>query len=358
MAIIITGGLGFIGSHTALALAAQNQEIIILDNCINSSPKTHKLLEQLKTTTAKISHYNVDITNYQALIEIAIKIRFIINNPITAIIHFAALKAVGESNEKPLDYYHNNITGLINMVRFAKLLSCPNFIFSSSATVYPHNAPLPCVEDGNHAQQTDRRYSTIITAAHPYGNTKLIGEQILNDVAAADKTLNIIILRYFNPVGNHESGLLGEDFINARPNNLFPAILSAMYNNTTIKVFGTDYNTPDGSAIRDFIHVSDVADAHVVAMNWLKTNPGIHCFNVGSGHGYSVLSVINNFIKHGAPLKYECTERRQGDAEQVYADTTRATNILEWTPKYTLDDMVKHTLIYYNKVRSTAEIKN
>lgn len=268
------------------------------------------------------------------------------------IIHFAAFKNVGESTRKPFDYYYNNLVGFLNILRYAKESGCRNFIFSSSATVYSHEATLPYREiDG--AGALDDRYGTIRTAPHPYGNTKVICEQILHDMVAVPggkaASWNVVILRYFNPVGSHSSGLIGDSFKKGRANNLFPAILGAVAANEELAVFGSDYaGTVDGTPARDYIHVIDLAAAHVSVLSCEPTANGRpRCYNVGLGHAYTVKEVLDEFARQGLPVRFRMAERRRGDAEASFCDNAAILADIEWRPKYGLSDMVRDTIRFF-----------
>lgn len=344
MHFLVTGGLGYIGSHTVIQLCKAKHIVSIIDDCRNSSEQTINTLHNI--TGQQIKLYKTDISNKAELFEIIKSME----QP-DYIIHFAALKNVGESTEIPLEYYKNNICGLLNILEFAKEIECPNFIFSSSCTVYPHNAPLPLTEHIK-AEASNKSYNTIVTGNSPYGTTKLMCEQILHDITTADSFWNIIILRYFNPVGNHSSGLVGDSFKLKRNMNLFTAILNNKYINKSVQIFGNTYPTNDGTAIRDYIHVVDVADAHIIAAEWSKYRKGLEVFNIGTGKGYSVLEIINKFNERGFNINYQIVEKRKGDIAEVYADCTKAKNILKWHPKYFLDNMVQDGINYYNKITS------
>lgn len=337
MRFIVTGGLGYIGAHTVIQLYKAGHSAIILDDCRNSNIET---LHKLETIVQKpIPFLHIDITNKTVLLETKLpKTDFII--------HFAALKNVGDSVEQPFDYYQNNLTGLLNMLALAKELNCPNFIFSSSCTVYPHDAVRPLTEKVK-AAASNQQYDTVVTGSSPYGTTKLMCEQILHDIAAADPFWNITILRYFNPVGNHESHLIGDDFIKVKKGmNLFTAILNKAANKESVKIFGNQYPTVDGTCIRDYIHVLDVADAHIAAAE-SKNKTGLDIFNIGTGQGYSVLQIINKFNHCGLEIQFDIVGARKGDIAEVWADCTKAKNILNWEPKYSLDNMVQDTILYY-----------
>lgn len=336
MRFIVTGGLGYIGAHTVIQLYKAGHTAIILDDCRNSSVET---LHNLETIVQQpIPFLNIDITNKTALLETRLpKADFII--------HFAALKNVGESTEFPFEYYENNLKGLLNMLALAKKINCPNFIFSSSCTVYPHNAPRPLTEEVK-AAASNQEFETVITGMSPYGTTKLMCEQILHDISKADQFWNITILRYFNPVGNHPSQLIGDNIFKTKKSmNLFTAILNRVVNKEPADIYGHTYETRDGTCVRDYIHVLDVANAHILAAEHSKK--GLEVFNIGTGQGYSVLEIVNKFNELGLKVEHRFLEARNGDVAEVWADCTKAKNILKWYPKYSLDDMVQDTVQYY-----------
>ena len=277
MAVLISGGMGYIGSHTAVELLNGGYEVVIADNLCNSKEIVKERIEKITGKTTKF--YNVDLTQEEETEKI-----FKENN-IDSVIHFAALKAVGESVEKPLEYYYNNLTSALVMLKVMKKYNCKNFVFSSSATVYGDAKIVPITEESP------------LSATNPYGQTKLMIEDMLRDICHADKTLNVALLRYFNPVGAHKSGTIGED-PNGIPNNLMPYITKvAVGQLEKLRVFGNDYPTHDGTGVRDYIHVVDLADGHVKALKKLETNPGLVTYNLGTGKGYSVLDVVNAFSK-------------------------------------------------------------
>lgn len=339
MRFIITGGLGYIGAHTVVQLYKAGHTAVILDDCRNSNEKT---LESLKSILGvSPTYYKVDISNRSELSVCYLE------KEIDFIIHFAALKNVGESVEKPFEYYDNNLSCLLNMLSLAKEINCPNFIFSSSCTVYPHDAPRPLTERIK-AKASNESYQTIVTGMSPYGTSKLMCEQILHDIAAADDFWNITILRYFNPVGNHHSQLIGDDFTKTKKSmNLFTAILNKLLNKLPLEIYGNDHPTSDGTCVRDYIHVLDVADAHILAAENSQNKKGIDVFNLGLGRGYSVLEIVNKFNEWGLKLDYKFLEARKGDVASIWADSTKAKNILKWDPKYSLDDMVQSTVLYF-----------
>ena len=342
MRFIVTGGLGYIGAHTVIQLYKAGHTAIIIDDCRNSKIETLGNLEII--VKQPIPFANIDITDKTALLGIKL--------PKTDyIIHFAALKNVGESTEKPFEYYENNLTGLLNMLALAKKLDCPNFIFSSSCTVYPHTAQQPLTEEIR-AEASNRSFKTIVTGQSPYGTSKLMCEQILHDMSAADPFWNFTLLRYFNPVGNHSSHLIGDDFIATKKSmNLFTAIMNSKVHNRAIKIFGDTYKTRDGTCVRDYIHVIDIANAHIKAAE--SRRQGLEVFNLGTGQGYSVCEIVNKFNDLGFEIEYEIVEARKGDIAEVYADCMKAKNILKWQPTYFLDDMVKDTVEYFQYQTNT-----
>ena len=322
MAILVTGGAGYIGSHTTVELLAAGHEVIILDDFSNSSPK---VLDRLKTITGKnIAFYEGSILNKPFLNKI-----FKENN-IEAVIHFAAFKAVGESVKEPLKYYHNNITGTISLLEVMTENKVKNIVFSSSATVYGMNNISPLTED------------MPTSATNPYGYTKVMMEQILNDVAFADKEWSVTNLRYFNPIGAHESGLIGEA-PNGVPNNIMPYITQvAVGKLQELSIFGDDYDTPDGTGVRDYIHVVDLAKGHVLALKDNLATTGSHVYNLGAGKGYSVLDLVKTFEKeNGVTIPYTIKPRRAGDIATCYANSNKAKEVLGWTAQKTLADMVR-----------------
>ena len=322
MAILVTGGAGYIGSHTTVELLTAGHEVIILDDFSNSSPK---VLDRLKTITGKnIAFYEGSILNKPFLNKI-----FKENN-IEAVIHFAAFKAVGESVKEPLKYYHNNITGTISLLEVMTENKVKNIVFSSSATVYGMNNISPLTED------------MPTSATNPYGYTKVMMEQILNDVAFADKEWSVTNLRYFNPIGAHESGLIGEA-PNGVPNNIMPYITQvAVGKLQELSIFGDDYDTPDGTGVRDYIHVIDLAKGHVLALKDNLATTGSHVYNLGAGKGYSVLDLVKTFEKeNGVTIPYTIKPRRAGDIATCYANSNKAKEVLGWTAQKTLADMVR-----------------
>ena len=320
MAILVTGGAGFIGSHTCVELLNAGYDVVIADNLYNASEKA---VDRVKQITGKdLKFYKADIRDKEAMNEIFEK------EEIESVIHFAGLKAVGESVVKPLEYYENNIAGTLVLCDVMRNHGVKNIVFSSSATVYGSPKSVPIREE----------FPLHVT--NPYGRTKLILEEVLTDVHTADPAFNVILLRYFNPIGAHRSGRIGEN-PKGIPNNLLPYITQvAIGKLPKINVFGDDYDTPDGTGVRDYIHVVDLAKGHVKAIEKLKENPGVEIYNLGTGIGYSVLDIIHNFEKAcGRKLPYEVTARRPGDIAECYADCSKAKKELGWEAQYTLKDM-------------------
>lgn len=329
MAVLLPGGAGYIGSHTAVELLNSGKEIVIIDNFSNSKPE---VLEKIKTITGKdFKFYEMDYRNTSDLEKVFSE------NEIEAVINFAGYKAVGESVQKPLEYYDNNIGGCIAVLETMKKFGCKKFIFSSSATVYGDPEVIPITEECKTGGTTN-----------PYGTTKLFIEQILKDLYASDNTMDICILRYFNPVGAHSSGLIGEE-PQGIPNNLMPYVVRVAAGILPeLSVFGNDYPTPDGTGVRDYIHVVDLAKGHVKALEKLdKENEGLYIYNLGTGTGYSVLDMVNAFEKStGKEVKYKIAPRRAGDIATCYADPKKAETELGWTAEKTLDDMCKDSWNY------------
>ncbi len=325
--ILITGGAGYIGSHTVVALIQAGYSVVIIDDLSNAQPEVLSGIEQITGTRPELATF--DLCDPAALG------KFFKNHPsISAVIHFAASKAVGESVANPLKYYRNNLYSLINLLLQMKEHGIPNLIFSSSCTVYGQPDQLPVTEA-----------TPVKPAESPYGNTKQIAEEIIYDTVAAEEALRAISLRYFNPVGAHASGLLGE-LPTGPPANLVPFITqTAAGIREKLRVFGDDYNTDDGSCVRDYIHVVDLAQAHLAALQRLlegKNDERYECFNVGTGEGQSVLAVIKAFERvNGVTLNYEIAPRRPGDIEQIYADTTLANQALGWRAERSLEEMMR-----------------
>ncbi len=320
--ILLTGGAGYIGSHVALRLMEEGCEIVIADNLSNSDKSVLGRIE--KISGKKPLFYKTDMLNVKGLEKIFSSHSF------DAIIHLAGKKAVGESVSLPLDYYQNNVTGTLNLLECCKRHKVYNFVFSSSATVYGASKEMPVDENSP------------LGCTNPYGWTKLTIERILQDLYASDNNFNIALLRYFNPVGAHESGLIGES-PNDIPNNLTPYVLKVASGLLPdVKVFGNDYDTPDGTGVRDYIHIADLAAGHAAALNKLKTKCGLVVYNLGRGKGHSVLEVISAFEKAcGHKIPYVFAPRRAGDVATVYADCKKAKKELNWTAELTLGDMAR-----------------
>lgn len=321
MKILVTGGAGYIGSHTCVELLNEGYEVAIVDNLYNSNMKA---VDRIKEITGKTpSFYEVDIRDEEGL-----KAVFEKEKP-EAVIHFAGLKAVGESVEKPMEYYENNIAGTLTLTKVMRENNCKNIIFSSSATVYGDPAFIPITE------QCPKGICT-----NPYGWTKHMLEQILTDIQNADKEWNVILLRYFNPIGAHKSGLIGED-PKGIPNNLVPFVAQvAIGKHDAVRVFGNDYDTPDGTGVRDYIHVVDLALGHVKAIKKLAENIGVKVYNLGTGNGYSVLDVVKAFSKAcGRELPVNILPRRAGDIATCYSDATLAKEELGWEAQYDIEEM-------------------
>lgn len=321
MAILVTGGAGYIGSHTCVELLEAGYEVVVLDNLCNSSEKS---LERVKQITGKdVVFYKGDILDREILKKIFQE------QEIEGCIHFAGLKAVGESVAKPWEYYNNNITGTLTLVDEMRRAGCKNIIFSSSATVYGDPAQIPITEECPKG-----------TCTNPYGWSKSMLEQILSDMQKADPQWNVILLRYFNPIGAHKSGLIGEN-PNGIPNNLMPYITQvAVGKLKELGVFGDDYDTPDGTGVRDYIHVVDLAVGHVKALKKIKENVGLGIYNLGTGTGYSVLDIVKNFEEAtGVKIPYVIKDRRPGDIATCYSDAAKAKRELGWEAQYGIREM-------------------
>lgn len=319
--ILVTGGAGYIGSHTVLQLLEQGYEVVVVDNLSNSSRESLKRVESI--TGKGASFYAIDILDVDALRQV------FATHPFDAVIHFAGLKAVGESVQHPLTYYHNNVVGTLRLVQVMTEFEVNDIVFSSSATVYGDPNALPIHEDMPTGATTN-----------PYGTSKHMVERILADHQAACQQWNVVILRYFNPVGAHPSGLIGED-PNGIPNNLMPFISqTAMGKRDKLRVFGNDYDTTDGTGVRDYIHVVDLAAGHLKSLERLEQKQGYEVFNLGTGVGYSVLDMVKAFeAASQQQVPYEIVERRPGDIAACYADPTLARDVLGWEAKLNLDDM-------------------
>lgn len=318
--ILVTGGAGFIGSHTCVEFLESGYEVVVLDNLSNSKEESLRRVEQI--TGKKVTFYKADMRDAAAMKQIFAE------NEIDAVVHFAGLKAVGESVEKPLEYYENNLNGTFVLLAAMREAGCKRFVFSSSATVYGMHNPVPYVED------------MPTSATNPYGYTKVMIEQILHDCCNADPEFSVVALRYFNPIGAHKSGLIGED-PNGIPNNLLPYIGQvAVGKREQLSVFGNDYDTPDGTGVRDYIHVVDLAKGHVCAIEYAAGHKGFMPINLGTGNGISVLEMVEAYGKAcGFPIKYRIAPRRAGDIATSYADASRAKELLGWEAHETLETM-------------------
>lgn len=321
MSVLVTGGAGYIGSHTLVELINCGYEVVVLDNLVNSNKKS---LERVKKITGKdVKFYQVDLCDADATDKV-----FVENPEIDSVIHFAGLKAVGESVAKPIEYYYNNIAGTLNLCASMKKHGVKKIVFSSSATVYGMPKSVPIKEDFP------------LSTTNPYGETKLMIERILKDICVSDPELSVAILRYFNPIGAHKSGLIGED-PNGIPNNLLPYIAQVGIGKLkALSVFGNDYPTHDGTGVRDYIHVVDLAKAHIKALMFTDKNTGIDYFNIGTGVGYSVLDIVKAYEKaSGLKIAYNIVERRPGDIAECYADPSKAKNVLGWEAEYGIETM-------------------
>ena len=318
--ILVTGGMGYIGSHTVVELLNLNYEVVVVDNLSNSSILVKDRIK--KITNKDFKFYNVDVTDKESLKKVFEE------NKIDSIIHFAAFKAVGESVEKPLEYYENNLVGALVVFELMKEFNVNNFVFSSSATVYGKPKSCPIKEDFS------------LSTTNPYGATKLMIEDIMRDLSKADKNLNLVILRYFNPIGAHESGLIGEEPKGIQ-NNLLPYITKvAVGQLNELSVFGDDYDTKDGTGVRDYIHVVDLAKGHVASIKKLEENPGLLTYNLGTGEGYSVLDLVKAFEKvNNIKIPYKIIDRRPGDIDMCYADPTKAFDELGWKAEFGIERM-------------------
>ncbi len=328
--ILVTGGAGYIGSHTTIELIQSGYDVVVVDNLYNSKEEAVRRVEQI--VGKKIKFYKADVLDKDAMREIFKKHDF------AAVINFAGYKAVGESVQKPIEYYENNISGMLALIDVMREFNVKNLVFSSSATVYGNPHTVPITEDFP------------LSTTNPYGSTKLFIEYILKDLAKADPEFNIAILRYFNPIGAHPSGLIGEN-PNGIPNNLCPYITKvAVGKLKEVHVFGNDYPTKDGTGVRDYIHVVDLARGHVLAVNKLLTKSGLFIVNLGTGRGYSVLEMINAFSKAlGKEIPYVIDPRRPGDIPECYADPTKAYNLIGFKAEKTLDDMSRDALNWQMK---------
>lgn len=335
MKILITGGAGFIGSHTVVELLNNNYEVVIIDNFSNSKPEVLKNIT--KITNKNYTFYEGDVCDYEFLNSVFEK------EKIDAVIHFAGYKAVGESVAKPLKYYKNNIDSTLSLLKIMEKFGVYNFVFSSSATVYGSPKELPIMEDFP------------LSATNPYGYTKLMNEQILKDMSISSDKWNVVLLRYFNPIGAHESGLIGEE-PNGIPNNIMPYIMKvAVGELENVHVFGDDYDTKDGTGVRDYIHVVDLANGHIKAIEYLNRHNGLSIFNLGTGNGYSVLELINAVSKvNGVDVPYVIDNRRPGDIAACYADANKANRELNWYASKTIEDMCRDSYNFIIKNRGAS----
>ncbi len=325
--ILLTGGAGFIGSHTAVALIESGHDVVVLDNLVNSEKD---VVENVEKITGKDVKFYIGDCRDEQLMDKVFK-----ENDIDSVIHFAGLKAVGESCSKPLEYYENNLNATLTLLKTMLNNNVNKIVFSSSATVY---------DASNDAERVE---GMRLGCTNPYGWTKFMCEQIIRDVCTANKNLRAISLRYFNPVGAHKSGLIGENPVGI-PNNLVPYIQQvATGKREYLHVYGDDYNTPDGTGVRDYIHVCDLADAHVAAFDYLQNHEGSIEINIGTGKGTSVLEMVHSFEKvNGVKIPYQIEGRRPGDVDSVYANTEKAYELLHWKSKLTVDDMCRDAYMW------------
>ena len=332
MSVLVTGGAGYIGSHTCVELLERGYDVVVIDNLVNSSRKSLERVEQI--TGKKVTFYEADVRDRKILDEI-----FETHKDIDCAIHFAGLKAVGESVQMPLEYYDNNLNSTITLCQAMRDHGVKNIVFSSSATVYSGDNTMPLREVCETGKCTN-----------PYGWTKYMSEQILRDTSFADAGWSVVLLRYFNPIGAHSSGLIGED-PQGIPNNLMPYITQvAVGRREYLSVFGNDYDTPDGTGVRDYIHVVDLAKGHVAALKYMRTHKGENVFNLGTGTGYSVLDMVHAFERvTGQKIPYVIAPRRPGDLGMVYADPEKSTDELGWKAQYTLDDMCRDAWAWQSK---------
>lgn len=326
--ILVTGGTGYIGSHTVVELLKTGKEVVILDNLVNSK---REVVDAIETITKKRPAFiEGDVCDEATLTSVFERY------PIDSVIHFAGLKAVGESVSKPLAYYTNNLVGTLTLVRVMQKFACKKLVFSSSATVYGQNNPVPFTEDMPRSSTTN-----------PYGESKVMQERMLEDIAKADPAFSVALLRYFNPIGAHESGLIGDD-PNGIPNNLMPYVCRVATGQLPIlNIFGNDYPTPDGTCLRDYIHVVDLALGHLAALSYLETHTGTVAVNLGTGKGSSVIEIVKAFEKaSGKPLPHRFAPRREGDIAECYASTDKAAALFGWRATKTLDDMCRDSYLF------------
>jgi len=330
MKILVTGGAGFIGSHTNVELLNAGYDVVVIDNLVNSSRESIKRVEKL--TGKKITFYEEDLLNEKAVDDI------FTNENIDSVIHFAALKAVGESCEIPIRYFDNNLTGTLNLLKVMDKHNVKSLVFSSSATVYGKPKSVPIKEDFE------------LSVSNPYGRTKLITEDMLRDIYKSDPDWNIALLRYFNPIGAHESGEIGEN-PHGIPNNLLPYVAKVAAGQLEcVNVFSDDYDTPDGTGVRDYIHIQDLATGHIKALEKLAKKPGLVTYNLGTGVGYSVLDIIHNFEKAcGREIPYKIAPRRPGDIDMCYADPSKAEKELGWKATRGIDKMCEDAWRWQSK---------
>ena len=331
MKILLTGGAGFIATHTCVELMAAGHDVVVVDNYVNSQPEALRRVEEIAGRPVKA--YEADVCDRAAMDKIFSENRF------DAVIHFAGLKAVGESVHKPLEYYRNNLDTTLTLREVMAEFGCRRLVFSSSATVYGVPDEVPLRED-----------MFCKGCTNPYGWTKYMIEKILQGIVTADPEWSVVLLRYFNPIGAHSSGLIGED-PRGIPNNLMPYISQvAIGRRDHLNVFGDDYDTPDGTGVRDYIHVVDLARGHVAAIDYMQTHKGENVFNLGTGIGYSVLDMVHAFERvTGKKIPYEITARRPGDLATVYASPDKSTELLGWKAQYNLDDMCRDTWAWQTK---------
>ncbi len=330
MSVLITGGAGYIGSHTVVELLERGEDLVIVDNFINSKPE---VLDKIKQITNKnFKFYEVDLLDEEKLEKVFKE------NDIESVVHFAGLKAVGESVQKPIEYYHNNITGTLVLLKLMKRYNCKKIVFSSSATVYGAPKTVPIKEDFP------------LSTTNPYGSTKLMIEQILQDVVISDSEFSVVLLRYFNPIGAHKSGLIGEE-PNGIPNNIMPYIVGVVSGKLEVlNVFGNDYPTKDGTGVRDYIHVVDLAKGHLKALDKARKENGTHIYNLGTGNGYSVLELVRTFEKvNNVEVKFRIADRRPGDIAECYADPSKAKIELGWVAEKGLEEMCEDAWRYVNR---------
>ena len=328
--ILVTGGAGFIGSHCCVELLESGYEVIIMDNLSNSKEESVNRIRQI--TGKSVTFYRTDMLDLPGMEQI------FSNHSIDAVIHFAGLKAVGESVAKPLEYYHNNLTGTLLLLQAMRKYSCKKLVFSSSATVYGVHNPVPYTED------------MPTSATNPYGYTKVMIEQILSDLHTADPEWSVVLLRYFNPIGAHESGLIGED-PNGIPNNLLPYVSQvAIGKLPQLQVYGDDYDTPDGTGVRDYIHVVDLALGHLKAIDYSMAHTGVEAINLGTGRGTSVLEIVHAFEKAcGHEIPYQIVGRRAGDIATCYADASKAKELLGWEATRGIEEMCRSSWNFIQK---------